>query len=95
MTLKHAHNKTVTECTEGFWRVEAAKGMMRRDLVLYETEIRKTNGHCKCGVTALPEREQEALLEYATPAALESSLVDCIVMEPQVRVWHNFYLARV
>ena len=68
--------------------------MTRRDLILHGTEIRKINGHCTCGVAASGREEREASLEYATPAASESSLI-WMVVEPQVCVWHNSYLARV
>ena len=40
---------------------------MRRDLILNETEIRKINGRCKCGVEVILERETS--LEYVTPQA--------------------------
>ena len=44
--------------------MEAAEGMIRRDLILYETEIKKINDQCTCGM------EREPSLEYVT---LESS----------------------
>ena len=60
--------------------------MMRRDLILHKTEIRKLNDHCKCGLKCPVKKERGVSLEYATLVASEHSSVAQMVMEPQVCV---------